>query len=51
MEKYGEMNLYTLDEFIDEEFCVAETPTRQLFDDKVAEKIMASKTKKRNPRK
>jgi hypothetical protein len=49
MEKHGEMNLYTLDEFIDEEFGVAETPTRQLFDAIVAEKAMASKRKNAQP--
>ena len=45
MEKHGDMNLYTLDEFIDEEFGVAGMPTRQLFDAKVAERVMASKEK------
>lgn len=45
MEKHGDMNLYTLDEFIDEEFGVAGTPTIQLFDAKVAERVMASKEK------
>ena len=49
MEKHVEMNLYTLDEFIDEEFGVAETPTRQLFDAIVAEKAMASKRKNAQP--
>ncbi len=45
MEKVGDVNLYTLDEFIDDDFGVAGTPTRQLFDAKVAERVMASKEK------